>query len=175
MIVHQRVTTTGTQIEQNQVPQARTSALNWHEELFSWPILGIAFALLSTVTWCGFLSWLLVLLTQLSFESHSMMALRADAHVARRYTRAPGASVSSCRREIGAKCRKVIMYVSLTRGQVNAVRAAFKAGVAPTKLRCSLEFRKMSEWRWPRMNRSGPKTVTVAMTSLRKSNCNFCF
>lgn len=32
---------------------------NGHSGLLTWPVLGIAVALLLTVAWCGFLTWLL--------------------------------------------------------------------------------------------------------------------
>jgi hypothetical protein len=60
--VHQLVIMTGAEIKQNPVPQGRTPAPNAYSEFFTWPVLGILCALLLTVAWCGFLTWLLILL-----------------------------------------------------------------------------------------------------------------
>jgi hypothetical protein len=56
----QAVTATETSFMQNPVAQAPNPAPNEHPTLLSWPVLGIAIALLCTLAWCGFLAWLLI-------------------------------------------------------------------------------------------------------------------
>jgi hypothetical protein len=45
-----------------QMPLARAEKLTWSDYLDSvvWPTLGLGFAVLCTVAWCGFLVWLLI-------------------------------------------------------------------------------------------------------------------
>ena len=50
---------TDTDLKQDLIPEA-TSTRSDRSALLSWPGLGILLALLSTVIWCGFLLWVVM-------------------------------------------------------------------------------------------------------------------
>jgi hypothetical protein len=55
-----RVSATKTNFMRSPPTQAPNPVANEHTALLSWPVLGIAIALLCTLVWCGFLAWLLI-------------------------------------------------------------------------------------------------------------------
>ncbi len=58
----QRAIITMTDTDMAQMPVARTQKLIRSDYLQDvvWPVLGLGFALLTTVTWCAFLVWLVI-------------------------------------------------------------------------------------------------------------------
>jgi flagellar biogenesis protein FliO len=56
----QRATATETGFMRNSPALAPNPVPNERTTFMSWPVLGIALALLCTLVWCGFLAWLLI-------------------------------------------------------------------------------------------------------------------